>query len=192
MENLETPEVEKINPENPFNPEPEVSIGKNALIYGLILGGVSITYSIILWVLGQSLNKPLGYISIVFTIGFMYWGTKEYRDKQLGGYMMYGKAFTSNFLIGLYSGILGSIFSFFLFKYIDPTLIETIRQTAIEAAMQKDPNIDQTQLEQGMDKMSFFFSPVFFMVSGLFAGAAFSAILGLIVAIFHKKEKPLF
>jgi hypothetical protein len=188
MENLETPNNDQINQANPFDAVPEVSLGKNALNYGLLLGGISVVYSILLWVLGQTTNKSLGYISLIFTIGVMYYGTKEYRDKHMGGFMTYGKAYTSNFLIGLYSAIIGTIFSFILFKYLDPKLIETIKETAIDTAMQKNPNVTQEQLESSM---AFFMSPVFFTITALLGGAFFSAVLALIVSIFHKKELPL-
>jgi uncharacterized membrane protein YiaA len=191
METLNTPEEEKINGDNPFNTVPELSLGKNALIYGAILGGISVLYSITLWILGLTLNKPLGYVGIVFTIAVMYYGTKEYRDKHLGGYMEYGKAFTSNFLIGLYSCIIGAVYTFLLFKFIDPSLIDTIKETAITAALQKNPNVSQEQIEQGMSKMSFLMSPAFFTISALVGGAIMSAIVGLIVAFLHKKEKAL-
>jgi len=188
MENLETPNNDQINQTNPFDAAPTVSLGKNALNYGLILGGISVVYSILLWVMGQTTNKYLGYIGLLFTIGVMYYGTKEYRDKHLGGFMTYGKAFTSNFLIGLYSTIIGTIFMFILYKYIDPTLLVTIKETAIEAAMQKNPSISQEQLE---GSMSFFMSPVFFTISALIGGAFFDVILSLLISIFHKKEQPL-
>lgn len=188
MENLETPNNEQINQSNPFDPEPKVSLGKNALNYGLILGGISVVYSILLWVLGMTTNKSLGYIGLLFTIGIMFYGTKVYRDKHLGGFMTYGKAFTSNFLIGLYATIIGTIFSFFLFKYIDPQLLITIKETAIETAMQKNPNLTQEQLE---GSMSFFMSPIFFTLSALIGGAFFDVILALLISIFHKKEQPV-
>jgi hypothetical protein len=188
MENLETPNNDQINQTNPFDAVPTVSLGKNALNYGLILGGISVVYSILLWVLGQFMNKPLGYVGLLFTIGVMFYGTKEYRDKHLGGFMTYGKAFTSNFLIGLYSAIIGTIFSFILFKYLDPKLIETIKETAIDTAMQKNPSMSQEQLESSM---SFFMSPIFITISALLGGAFFAAILALLVSIFHKKEQPL-
>ena len=188
MENLETPNNDQINQTNPFDAVPAVSLGKNALNYGLILGGISVVYSILLWVLGQTMNKPLSYVGMLFTIGVMFYGTKEYRDKHLGGFMTYGKAFTSNFLIGLYSAIIGTIFAFVLFKYLDPKLLETIKETAIETAMQKNPSVTQEQLESSM---SFFMSPVFFTISALLGGAFFAAILALLVSIFHKKELPL-
>ena len=188
MENLETPNNDQFNSSNPFDAVPTVSLGKNAINYGLILGGISVVYSILLWVLGQTTNKSLGYISLLFTIGVMFYGTKEYRDKHLGGFMTYGKAFSSNFLIGLYSTIIGTIFAFVLFKYLDPKLIETIKETAIETAMQKNPNVTQEQLE---GSMSFFMSPVFFTITALIGGAFFDAILALLVSIFHKKEQPL-
>jgi hypothetical protein len=187
MENVETPNNEQINQTNPFDAKPEITLGKNALNYGLILGAISVVYSLSLWILGQFMNKPLGYIGMLFTLGIMYYGTKVYRDKYLGGFMSYGQAFSSNFLIGLYSTIIGTIFAFFLFKYLDPKLIETIKETAIESAMQKNPNVTQEQLE---GSMSFFMSPIFFTITALLGGAFFDAILALLVSIFHKKDKP--
>ncbi len=192
MENLETPINENNTGDNPFIAQPAVSSGKNALTYGLILGGITVVYSLILWVFGLSLNKPLGYVNIVFTIGVMFYGTKVYRDKYLDGYMSFGQAFSSNFLIALYAAIIGAVYTFLLFKLIDPGLINTIKETAIEAAMQKNPNISQEQMEQGMSKVGFFMSPAFFGITSLFMGAILAAILGLIVSFFHKKEKPLF
>ena len=188
MENLETPNNDQINQTNPFDAVPEVSLGKNALNYGLILGGISVVYSILLWVMGQTTNKSLGYISLLFSIGVMYYGTKSYRDKHMGGFMTYGKAFSSNFLIGLYSAIIGTIFTFILFKYLDPNLLVTIKETAIDAAMQKNPNLTSEQLESSL---SFFMSPVFITISALLGSAFFAAILALLVSIFHKKELPL-
>ena len=77
METLNTLDNEKINGDNPFISVPEVSLNKNALIYGAILGGISVLYSITLWLLGLTLNKPLGYVGIVFTLSVMYFGTKD-------------------------------------------------------------------------------------------------------------------
>ena len=191
MEKIETPENEQINGDNPFITEPEVSLGKNALIYGAILGGINVVYSIMLWVFGLSLNKSLGYISFIFIIGVMYYGTKEYRDKHHGGYIIYGTAFTSNFLISFYSYIILAVYSFFLYKFIDPGLIDTIKQTAIEAAMQKNPNVTQEQIEKGMSMFSFFMTPLGIAISALLGGSLVSALLALIVSIFHKKEMPL-
>lgn len=187
MENLETPNNEPINGNNPFDAAPAITLGKNALTYGLILGGISVVYSLVLWLMGQTTNKYLGYISLLFTIGVMFYGTKEYRDKHLGGFMTYGKAFTSNFLIGLYSAIIASIFMFILYKFIDPNLLVTLKETAIDTAMQKNPNVTQEQMEK---TLSFFMSPVFFLISGFLGGAIFAAILSLLVSIFHKKEQP--
>lgn len=189
MDNLETPDNEKINEENPFIDKPLVSLGQNALIYGSILGAINVVYSIVLWVFGQSMNKSLGYITFIFTVAIMYYGTKEYRDKHRGGYMIYGKAFTSNFLIGFYACIISTIYTFLLFKFIDPTLLTTLMETSIEEAMLKNPNLSSEQLEKSM---SFFMTPVVLTLTVFIASTMYSTILGLIVAIFQKKEKPLF
>ena len=190
MENLETPDINKINGDNPFVTAPEVSLGKNALIYGLILGAITVVYSIILWLFGQTTNKALGYVNLIFSAGVMFYATKEYRDKQLDGYMMYGTAFTSNFLIGLYSCIIGAVYTFFLYQFIDPGLINTMKDVT-EAAMQKNPSLSQEQIEQAMATTSKFMTPGIITVFAFIFGAIFSAILALLVSIFHKKEKSL-
>ena len=192
MENTETTDSGNINMENPFEAQPAISLGKNALTYGAILGGISIVYSLILWILGQTFNKPLGYVAFIFVIGLMFWGTKEYRDKHLGGYISYNKAFASNFQIGLYSFIISAIYMFVLYTVIDPSLLVTMRQMGIDAALAKNPSLTQEQIEQGMDKMKFFMSPVFYSIIAVVGGALVSLVLALIIAIFQKKEKPLF
>jgi zinc transporter ZupT len=189
MENSETPNNEQINGDNPFAKVPAVSLGENALIYGLILGGITVVYSIVLWLLDLSTNKSLGYIGFLFALGVMFYGTKEYRDKQLGGYMMYGKAFTSNFLIGLYSAIIGTIFFFFLVKYIDLGLLDKMKEIAIKEAMKKPGHPPLESIEKGIN---FFMTPVVLSVIGLLMNTFFTTGLALFISIFHKKEQPLF
>ena len=69
----------------------------NALSYGLIVGAVLILFSLLMFLLGMHTNKYLGYLGYVFLIAGMAWGTLEYRKKYLGGFISYGKAFTSCF-----------------------------------------------------------------------------------------------
>ena len=192
MENTDTTDSGNINLENPFESQPAVSLGKNAMTYAAILGGVGVVYNLILWLMGLTFNKPLGYVSILFTLGIMFWGTKEYRDKQLGGFITYSKALNSNFKIGFYASIISAIYMFVLYTFIDPTLLAQMRQIGIDAAMAKNSNLSQDQIEQGMDKVKFFMSPAFLASVALIGGAVSSIILGLLVAIFQKKEKPLF
>jgi len=89
--------------------EKKHSVSANSLNYGLITGGVMIVFNLILFISNLYMNQSLGYIGYLFMLGGMVWGTLEYRKKLQNGFMTYGEAFSSCFLIGLFAGILGVV-----------------------------------------------------------------------------------
>jgi len=145
-----------------------------------------ILYSLILFLAGLHLNKTLGYVGYIILIGGMAWGTLEYRKRYLGGFMTYGKAFSSCFMIGLFSGILGAIYMFIFAQFIHPGLIQEVLDMSRQALA--DKNLTDEQMEQALAMQSKFMSPVMMTIWGLFASLIASVVLGLILAIFLKKE----
>jgi hypothetical protein len=94
------------------------SVWPTAIRHGLITGGLLILFTLLIYALGMMQNKALGFVSILLFIGGMYIGTKNYRAHVLGGFMTYGKAFTTAFFIGLVaSGIIVRIHLFFLYLF---------------------------------------------------------------------------
>ena len=112
----------------------------------------------------------------------------EFRKKYSGGFLTYGKAFSSCFWIGLFAGVLASVYLFVFVQFIHPGFINELLDQARQNMLSSRPDMSEEQLEQALSISSKFMSPVMLVISGLVAYAAISAIIGLILAIFLKKE----
>jgi len=165
--------------------EKQPSVAANALNYGLITGAVLIVYSLLLYIANLYLNKSLGYIAYLFLLGGMIWGTLEYRKKAENGCMTYGQAFSSCFLIGLFAGVLATIFMFFYAKYINPGIVNEIIEQSRQQLQAR--NLTDDQIDAGLEMTRKFTTPVMMTIWVLVMYAIISAILGLIAAIFLKK-----
>ncbi|HTX88202.1 MAG TPA: DUF4199 domain-containing protein [Bacteroidales bacterium] len=170
-----------------MEPKPR-SVSMNALYYGILTGAASIVLALILYIAGLYMNRSLGYLSLLLLIGGMAWGTLEYRKNYLGGFISYGKSFTSCFMIGLFAGILGAIYMFIFARFIYPGFAQEILDKAQQQMLEKNPNMSDSQIEIAMKYTRMFTSPVMMAVWGLLANVFFSVVLGLLVSIFIRKE----
>jgi ethanolamine transporter EutH len=171
---------------------------KNSTLYGLILGGVTVAYSMITYVLGINLlNTAFSIFNFVFSLTligfFIFLGTKTYRDKFSEGYITYGKSLLSCLLIGIVSAVVLGIYTFVFFKTIDPAYFDSMINefmTKIEA----NPQIPAETVDMIYGKMvEQFHKPAIYQALQSLAFSAISAgILGLIIGAFTKKERPLF
>lgn len=168
--------------------EKQRSVSQHALVYGLITGVILIVFSLVLYLANLHLNKTLGYIGYIFIIGGMVYGTLEYRKKYLNGFMTYGKAFSSCFLIGVFAGILASVYMFFFAQFINPGFVQELLDQTREQMMSSNQNMTEEQLDQALAISAKFMSPPFLAIWGLLAYIIISAILSLIIGLFLKKE----
>jgi hypothetical protein len=164
------------------------SVSMNALSYGVIVGAILILYSLILFLVGMHTNKYLGYVGYLILIGGMVMGTLEYRKKYLGGFMPYGKAFTSCFMTGLYAGLILAIYMFVFAKFIHPGFIQEMLDISRQAIYESNANMSEEQVDQALEISAKFMSPVMIAVWTFVGYLVASAIIGLIAAIFLKKE----
>lgn len=168
--------------------EKKTSVAGNALNYGLITGAVVIVYNLLLYITNLYMNQSLGLVSYLFLAGGMVWGTLEYRKKLDGGFIAYGQAFSSCFLIGLFAGILATIYMFFYAQYINPGIINEILEKT--KAQMAEKNLTEDQIESALVWTRRFTTPLMMTISGLVAYSFISMVLGLIAAIFLKKTDP--
>ncbi|MDD4604260.1 MAG: DUF4199 domain-containing protein [Bacteroidales bacterium] len=160
------------------------------LYYGLITGIGLILLSLILYIAGLYMNKGLSSISYLFLIGGMVYGTIDYRKKYLNGYISYGKAFTQCFLIGLFAGLLAAIFTYFFAQFIHPGFVGEILEQSRQQIITTNPNMSEEQIDTALAITAKFTSPVMMMVLGAITYTVLSAVIGLVAAIFLKKEDP--
>jgi len=163
------------------------SIRPHVTKWGLILGLVSAVITILIYITELYLtNQWVGYLSLVFTIAFMYLACKEFKDEN-EGILPFGKAFLVAFLVGLIGILLSSVVNYIYISFVDPNIMQNIVDAQLEK-LANDPNVSDEQLEATENMMGMVTNPIFTVLSGLFGGAFFSAILALIVGAIVKKN----
>jgi hypothetical protein len=170
--------------------EKKQSVISHGLNYGLITGGAIIVFNLLLFLLDQHMNRALTWIAYIIIAGGMVYGTLEFRKKTSDGFLTYGRAFSSCFWIGLFAGVLATVYFFVFIQFIHPGFVNEIMDQARQNMLESRPDMSEEQMEQALEISSKFMSPVAMTIMGLVTYAAISAILGLLAAIFLKKEDP--
>lgn len=168
--------------------EKSQSLGIITLGYGLLLGVVVIIFSLLLFLVNVDKMSPLNYLSFVFVIAGIIYFQFTYRNKYLGGYISYGKAFSVGFLTIVYYSVIITIFTYIYFVYIDPGAIEAMKSMAEEKYIRQ--GLSDQEIDRVMIVTNRFQTPVAMTLSALFGGIAFGAVICLITSIFVKKEDP--
>ncbi|MCX6246990.1 MAG: DUF4199 domain-containing protein [Bacteroidetes bacterium] len=170
--------------------EKQTSLGLHTLIYGVGTGVALIAFTLIMYVTNLYMNTTLGYVSFLIMMGGMVYGSLQYRKVQLKGFMTYGQAFSTNFLIGLFAVILSTIFFFFYIKYINTGLIDEILAQVRAKMEAKAGTMSQEQMDQAMSWTEKFMTPVWMIVWGFLANIFWATIFSLLIAILLRKKDP--
>src|SRR5688572_27681617 len=96
---------------------------RNLFIFGAIMGAILVVNMIPMVYLcyqnsGMEANYVLGYASMVVAFSMTFFGIRNYRNKVLGGYISFGKAFKMGLLMALVGSTLYVVvwmFSYYLF-----------------------------------------------------------------------------
>lgn len=158
--------------------------------YGLITGLILIIYSLILYLIGQSLNQLLGYLAIIILGACIYLFGKQYRDKVNQGTIKYGQAFTLGLLIGVFTAILLSFFSYIEVTFIDPGLIDKQLELIEQKMLEKGMSEEQVESAIALSRQWMTPGKMFFM--SILSFTLWSAIISLITAALVKKDSSPF
>ncbi len=159
---------------------------KSAMTSGALMGLVLVLFTVILYVIGVATMQKYNWISNVIFIGGIFMGQKVYRDSILNGIISYGKALGTGVLIALFAGFLVGLFSFILYKYIDPELMD--KQIAFLEDSYIDAGLSDDQIAASIQMSKWFFTPIGSALGSSFGFAFFGFIFSLITSIFIKRE----
>jgi hypothetical protein len=165
--------------------------------WGLIVGGVSITMTILLYAIDYTLMVQL---KTLFGLLLVYFGITIYAGidyrKSVGGYLPYGKAFIHGFGVLAVSGLVATIFSFILYNVIDSELPQKLTDASIENTrqMMEGFGADEAAIDKGLEdareRTAKQFTPVGQLI-GFASILFFSAFMALISALFVRKNEPV-
>lgn len=170
---------------------------QHALKWALILGGVSIANTILLYAVDYTLMVLLKtlLVSLLVYFGLAIYAGINYRNS-IGGFLPYGKAFQHGLMVLAISGLVSTIFSLLLYTVIDPELPQKLTDASIENTREimQNFNAPEDAIDKALDDAKKRGSDQF-SVKGLATGyltiIVFSAIMALISAIFVKKNQPV-
>ncbi len=165
---------------------------------GIILGIITIIYSVLLYILDVNIfNISFSIINVLlalFLISFLFFvGGKRYRNNIMKGYMNYGQAFLYCIFAGAIAGIISSLYNYVFYEFIvSPDYISNmINSYMLDLERLKVPQetLDNTyKTFQEQKNLQPYERGLYDFVS-VFLG---SAIVSLIVSIFIKRKKHIF
>lgn len=149
------------------------------------------SFSVALTVLPLLLRIPMdhwalrifSFIAMIVALVLM---LRHYRDKRNGGILTLGQGMAISVLTGLFSGIVIALFSYILFQFLVPDLIDQMKEQIAERLYER--GLDSAQIASQMDMLSFFMSPAYIAVSGFLFSVFLFAFFGLIVSATMKRE----
>ncbi|MES2063797.1 MAG: DUF4199 domain-containing protein [Bacteroidota bacterium] len=163
---------------------------------GLIIGGIIVALSLILWLIDplmQYTNTMVSLIPLVLVIVLFVVFGLEIR-KAVNGYWSFGEAFKALFIMSVCVSVLSILFHYILFNFIDPTLTQRvleavsakITESLSNAGMSQD-KIDEVTQSMG-DKFN---ATPMSELRNLGVGIVIYAVIDLIIAASIKKNPPL-
>jgi tellurite resistance protein TehA-like permease len=169
---------------------------RNDLKFGLIGGGISIAWTLLMWVLGLhqgdlSLSTTLGYFTLIFPIAIVYFAIRETRNKELEGFISYGKGVGVGTIAGIVSTVISTLFSYIYTTVLNPAYQIAMKDFQITKAMEsmQKKNMTQDQINQALQQMNNSPMVVFQYVGAIVGGIILYVIISLIIAAILQKKK---
>jgi uncharacterized protein DUF4199 len=173
-----------------------VSPRQVAMRHGVIWGLIGILVGLFAHLMGW--NDPanpnvmmsilLGLISFGISVTMIVLAVKTHRDQELGGYMSFGRGFTTGMLTTLVYAVIATVWMVIFFSFINPDMFD-----AIEANMMQqweDQGMTDEQIDQAKGFASMFTGPVFMTIATFLGSLFWGAIISLIVSAVMKKDAP--
>jgi len=160
-----------------------------AIRFGLIIGFVSIIYSLILFVTETNTNTTLSWLGMIIPIVGIVLAYKAFKNEN-DGYMSYGQGLGIGTLLSAISGILSGLFTYVYVSFIDPTVLSRMREMQVLELEKKGMSDEQIEQAQGMVEK--FSGPGMMLVFAIIGGIVIGFIISLIVAAIMKNNRPEF
>jgi Protein of unknown function (DUF4199) len=184
---------------NDFQDEKNVGFSQVVIKYGLISAAVSIISSLVMSLTKLSTASlgaqiPVFAVLLAVSIYILILEVREHRDKDLGGFISFGRVFLIILIALVISGIIGGIFQYVYFNYINPHAMEEVLEAQREM-VEKIANwarLPEDQIEAQMDAAKATMqSPAFILqtaVGSIFGGS----IIAVIMAAILKKPRTTY
>lgn len=163
---------------------------KNILIFGVILGTILCVNMVVMVNLMMSNpdfegNDLLGYVAMVVVFSLIYFGIRNYRNKQLDGYISFGKAFKTGFLIALLASTMYVVTWLFYYYLFVPDFLDYY----IDYVMKLTPESDLSEKAKEMQNFKEMYENPLFVVLVTYAEVLPVGLVITLISSFALKKK---
>ena len=168
------------------------SILKSTILqYGLIYGGISVAFSIMLFIMdmhyqGGSLQNWTGFIIMVGSITF---AQISYR-KQNEGYLNLSEAMKIGLGVTIVGILIAIVYGLFQATILDPSQMEKATEFALNQAIDQNPEMTDEMITMTKEWIEWGTSPVISTAFAFGFGLIFGGIVSLITGLIVKKSRP--
>lgn len=127
------------------------------------------------------------YIFLLISAILLYFLIKSYRDNHLHGNITYGQSVGAGIIIFLYYSIIAAIFTYILYKVIDPGLTDKM-MAFTEDTIRRQGRVPESSMETVMAFQRKMMQPGILAIGTIFFTMIFGTIVTLLVSIFTRKE----
>jgi len=162
--------------------------GKFAMNYGLLLGGIMVLISVILYVTGMALEGVQwpNYLYYLIFPGIIIYAINQFK-KTNGNVLSLGDAIKVGLAIAMISALVNVLYGLIFNYYIDPDFMEKIIEVAGEKLLENQ-RMTPEMIEQQMEIMKKFQNPLLGSAVWIAFSAIFGLIYSLIAGLIMKKE----
>lgn len=160
---------------------------KAALLYGAIIGFVSIVVAVVLDVLGLTMAAWAGFLSLIITVGLVIYSLRAYKKESLGGIATYQQLMLMTLLMSLVAAVLTTVYSAINITLIDPDALDKMANLVYEK-MANNPKITEDVLDMMMERMEGRFTFGRVIIQGFIGGYVLTVIVGVIAGAFIKTK----
>ena len=153
---------------------------------GVIFALIGIVYTLVIYFFDLTFNKVQGWVFMLIQIVILYFLLKSYRDNYRYGNISYSQALGAGMIIFVYYAIIIAIFSYILYAWIDPDLID--KQLAFAEEQMLEKRVPAEAVDAGMKVQAKLLKPPIIALMGIFGAMIQGLVMSLIVAAFVKKE----
>jgi hypothetical protein len=162
------------------------SIWKTCLKYGLILGLVSIVFSVLIYMFDLTFATWTIFPSLLLSVIVLFLLQRSYRDTYNNGFITYGKSLGVGVIIFIYASVIIAIYTYLLYTVIDPGMVD--KQMAMAADKMVAKGIPEEAMDTALKMQEKMLKPWIITLMGIFTTVFYGFILSLISSIFVAKQ----
>jgi lipopolysaccharide/colanic/teichoic acid biosynthesis glycosyltransferase len=163
---------------------------KPEIRYGLIYGGISVLWTLIMYV--TELNRSdydwvVNLLSLVVPIVCMVMAVNEIKAAQ-SGYITFNQSFKKTLTVILIGGTIAAVFAVIYMNWIDPGFLEFTKNKQV--IKMQEMGLSDDVIEKQMAQSEKFYQPQWMFLFSIVGILFFGSIFALIVSAIMKKPNP--